>query len=149
MSRLNAIFVALGSLAIVATPLAASHAQSPASMVDAQRTCRDYGVRPSSTAYDDCVTRTALAYDRGEPGLATLEAQRVADARNLCLSYGITPQTLGYRECVAAEIDRRALPSVQVRYVPTADRYGLYYDVNGNVRDRNGDLVRVVPLSYR
>jgi len=106
-------------------------------------------VRPSSAAYDDCVTRAASAYDRGEPGLATLEAQRVADARNLCLSYGIAPQTLGYRECVSAEIDRRALPPVQVRYVPTADRYGLYYDVNGNVRDRNGDLVRVVPLTYR
>jgi hypothetical protein len=149
MSRLNAIFVAVGSLAIVATPLVSSHAQSPASMVDAGRTCRDYGVRPGSTAYDSCVTRAAAAYDRGESGLATLEAERVADARNLCLSYGITPQTLGYRECVAAEIDRRAIPTVQVRYVPTTDRYGLYYDVNGNVRDRNGDLVRVVPLTYR
>jgi hypothetical protein len=149
MSRLNAIFVALGSLAIVATPLVSSHAQSPASMVDAQRTCRDYGVRPGSTAYDSCVTRTAAAYDRGEPGVAALEAERVADARNLCLSYGITPQTLGYRECVAAEIDRRAIPAVQVRYVPTTDRFGLYYDANGNVRDRNGNLVRVVPLTYR
>jgi hypothetical protein len=154
MSRLTAIFVALGSLAIVATPLAASHAQSPASMVDAAQTCRDYGVRPGTAAYDTCLNRAAWAYDRGQPGLASAEAARVSDAGNLCLSYGIGPQTLGYRECVAAEINRRPLPSDQVRYVPSPDRsgpdrYGFYYDANGNVRDRNGELVRFVPLSYR
>ena len=49
----------------------------------------------------------------------------------------------------AREIDRHALPTYQVRYVPSTDRYGLYYDASGNVRDRNGDLVRVAPLTYR
>jgi len=149
MSRLHAIFVALGSLAIVATPLASSHAQSPASMVDAAATCREYGVRPGSAAYDTCVTRAAWAYDRGEEGLAAREAQRVSDARNVCLSYGLAPQTMGYRECVATEIDRRALRSYEVRSVPSGDRYGFYYDANGNLRDRNGELIRYVPLVYR
>ncbi len=149
MSRLNAIFIALGSAAIAATPLASSHAQSAASMVDAQRLCRDYGVRPGNASYDACVTRTAWAYDRGEPNVATLEAQRVSDAGNLCQSYGIAPYTMGYRECVAAEIDRRSIRSYEIRYVPNADRYGLYTDVNGNLRDRNGELVRAVPLVYR
>ena len=50
---------------------------------------------------------------------------------------------------MSAEIDRRAIPAVQVRYVPTTDRFGLYYDADGNVRDRNGDLIRVQPLRYR
>jgi len=149
MVRLTAIFVALGSLAIVATPLASSHAQSANAMVNAQLTCRDYGVRPGSDAYDACVNRAAWAYDRGEPGVATLEAQRVSDARNICLSYGLAPQTMGYRECVATEIDRRAVRSYEVRYVPSSDRYGFYYDINGNLRDRNGELIRAVPLVYR
>src|SRR5262245_25978838 len=154
MSRLTAISAALGSLAIVATPLAASHAQSPASMVDAAQVCRDYGVYPGSSAYDTCLNRAAWAYDRGQPGLASAEAARVSDAGSRCLSYGIAPQTLGYRECVVAEINRRPISSPDVRYVPSPersspDRSGLYYDANGNMRDRNGELVRVVPLSYR
>jgi hypothetical protein len=149
MSRLNAIFIALGSVAIAGIPLASSHAQSPASTVDAQRICRDYGVRPGASSYDSCVTRAAWAYDRGEPSVASLEAQRVSDAGNLCQSYGIAPYTMGYRECVAAEIDRRSIGSYEIRYVPSTDRYGFYYDVNGNLRDRNGGLIRAVPLVYR
>ena len=78
------------------------------------------------------------------------EAQRVSDARNICLSYGLAPQSLGYRECVATEIDRRALRSYDIRYVQSNDRYGFYYDTNGNLRDRNGALVRAVPMAvYR
>jgi hypothetical protein len=118
-------------------------------MVDAAQTCRDYGVRPGSPAYDTCINRAALAYDRAEPSVAVGEAQRVSDASNLCLSYGVAPYSLGYRECVAAEIDRRAIRTYEVRYAPAGDRYGFYYDTSGNLRDRNGDLVRAVPLSYR
>ena len=149
MTRLITITAALGSLVVVALPLASSHAQSPASMADAAQTCRDYGVRPGTPVYDTCINRAAAAYDRAEPGLAAAEAQRISDAGNLCQSYGIAPYTLGYRECVTTEIDRRALRSYEVRHVPSSDRFGFYYDVNGNVRDRNGELVRVVPPGYR
>ena len=150
MSRLNAIFIALGSLAIVATPLASGHAQSGDALANGELTCREYGVRAGTAAFDTCVNRAAWAYDRGEPGLAALEAQRISDARNICLSYGLAPQTMGYRECVATEIDRRALRSHETRYVPSSDRYGFYYDTNGSLRDRNGELVRAVPLAvYR
>jgi hypothetical protein len=145
MSRLNAVFIALGSLAIAATPLASSHAQSGDALANGELTCREYGVRAGTAAFDTCVGRAAWAYDRGEPGLAALEAQRVSDARNICLSYGLAPQSLGYRECVATEIDRRAL-RYDIRYVPSSDRYGFYYDTNGNLRDRNGELIRAVPL---
>ena len=145
MSRLNAIFVALGSLAVVATPLANGHAQSGDALANGELTCREYGVRAGTAAFDICVNRAAWAYDRGEPGLATLEAQRVSDARNMCLSYGLAPQSMGYRECVASEIDRRALRSYDIRYAPSNDRYGFYYDTNGNLRDRNGELIRAVP----
>jgi len=146
MSRLNTVFVALGSLAIAATPLANSHAQSGDALANGELICRQYGVRTGTAAFDTCVSRAAWAYDRGEPGLAALEAQRVDDARNICLSYGLAPQSLGYRECVATEIDRRALRSYDIRYVPSSDRYSFYYDANGNLRDRNGELIRAVPL---
>jgi len=149
MSRLNAIFVALGSLAIVAAPLASSHAQSGDALANGEMTCREYGVRAGTAAFDTCVNRAAWAYDRGEPGLAAIEAQRVSDARNICLSYGLAPQTMGYRECVATEIDRRAMRSYEIRHVPSSDRYGFYYDTNGNLRDRNGALIRAVPQVYR
>ncbi len=149
MSRLNAIFVALGSLAIVATPLA-SRAQSGDALANGELTCREYGVRAGTAAFETCVNRAAWAYDRGEPGLAAREAQRISDARNICLSYGLAPQTMGYRECVATETDRRAPRSSETRYVPSSDRYGFYYDTNGSLRDRNGELVRAVPLAvYR
>ena len=150
MSRLNAIFIALGSLAIAATPLASSHAQSGDALANGELTCRQYGVRAGTAAFETCVNRAAWAYDRGEPGLAALEAQRVSDARNICLSYGLPSQSLGYRECVATEIDRRALRSYDIRYAPSSDRYGFYYDTSGNLRDRNGELVRAVPMAiYR
>src|SRR6266481_8234222 len=136
MSRLNAIYVALGSLAIVAVPLASSHAQSGDALVNGEMTCREYGVRAGTAAFDTCVNRAAWAYDRGEPGLAAREAQRISDARNICLSYGLAPQTMGYRECVATETDRRAMRSYEIRHVPSSDRYGFYYDTNGNLRDR-------------
>jgi len=145
MSRMHAIFIALGSLAIAATPLASSHAQSGDALANGELTCREYGVRAGTAAFETCVSRAAWAYDRGEPGRAALEAQRVSDARNICLSYGLAPQSLGYRECVATEIDRRAL-RYDIRYVPSTDRYGFYYDTNGNLRDRNGELIRAVPL---
>jgi hypothetical protein len=150
MSRLNTVFVALGSLAIAATPLANSHAQSGDALANGELICRQYGVRTGTAAFDTCVSRAAWAYDRGEPGLAALEAQRVGDARNICLSYGLAPQSLGYRECVATEIDRRASRSYDIRYVPSSDRYGFYYDTNGNLRDRSGELIRAVPMAvYR
>jgi len=148
MSRLNAIFIALGSLAIAATPLA-SRAQSGDALANAELTCREYGVGAGTAAFETCVNRAAWAYDRGEPGIATLEAQRVSDARNICLSYGLAPQTMGYRACVATEVDRRAMRAYDIRYVPSSDRYGFYYDTNGNLRDRNGELIRAVPLAYR
>jgi len=149
MSLQKAIFVAVSSLAIASMPLASSHAQSGDALAKAELTCRQYGVHTGTAAFDTCVKRAAWAYDRGEPGLATLEAQRVSDARNICLSYSLEPQTMGYSECVATEIDRRAVRAYDIRYAQSSDRYGFYYDTSGNLRDRNGEQIRAVPLTYR
>src|SRR5260370_32361859 len=132
MSRLNAIFIALGSLAIAATPLASSHAQSGDALANAELTCREYGVRAGTAAFDTCVNRAAWAYDRGEPGLATLEAQRVSDPRNICLSYALVQQSMGYRECVATEIDRRGGKAFGLPYAPGSERSGVYHHRHAN-----------------
>jgi len=137
--RLNIIFLALGGFAAVAVPFSV-RAQSGDALAQAERTCLDYGLGPSSVAFDSCVARAASAYDQGEPGLANLEASRVADARQACLSYGIEPMTLGYRQCVANEASLRRY---EITYVPNS---GFHYDAYGVVRDRNGD--RVPPI-YR
>ena len=108
MRRHHLIVLALaGGLGIAGvSPLAL--AQTGDALVHAERTCFDYGIAPNSAAFDACVRRTAIAYDRGLPTLAEREASVAASARNTCLRYGIDPHTLGYRQCVNNELDRRA-----------------------------------------
>jgi hypothetical protein len=113
--RLNTIFLALGGFAVVAALPFAVRAQSGDALAHAERTCLDYGMGPSSVAFDTCVARAASAYDQGAPGLASAEARRIADARQACLDYGVEPMTLGYRECVADETSPRRY---EIAYVP-------------------------------
>jgi hypothetical protein len=135
-------------------PLAVQ-AQSGDALARAEYACMDNGVRPSSTAFNACVNRTARAYDRGEPELAYRTARTASDARDLCLSYGLAPATLGYRQCIANAMDSRAVNAYPVRYVPsyveppraaaTIDEYGNRYDRLGNRLDRDG---YVIPAPY-
>lgn len=98
MNRLNTIFVALGTATgaavLTAVPISSAAAQSGHALVVAEQTCLDRGVRPYTRAFDNCVTRTAIANER-----------------DVCLSYGLLPHTLGYRQCVANQAAQRA-PSV-------------------------------------
>jgi hypothetical protein len=139
--RLNTIFLALGGFVAIALPFEL-RAQSGDALANAERTCFDYGLGPSSVAYDTCVARAASAYDRGMPGLAVRAARRVADAGQACLTYGVEPMTLGYRQCVANETDMRRY---EITYVPQGrSSGGFHYDAYGVLRDRNGD--RVPPI---
>jgi len=110
--RLYTIFLAVGAFLAGAVPLAV-RAQSGDALAHAERVCLDQGIGPYSVTFDTCTERAASAYDEGEPGLAPLEARRVAEARQACMSYDLDPQTLGYHQCIAHESDR---PTQALRY---------------------------------
>ena len=108
MKRHHLIVLALaGGLITAAAPFAAE-AQSGDALANAEQLCLDTGISPNSAAFNACVGRAAMAYDRGDPYMAERDAQMAIDARNTCLRYGIDPHTLGYRQCVNNEIDRGA-----------------------------------------
>ena len=109
MLRYNILLVVLSGLTIAtaATSRQDAGAQSGQALVFAEHACLDYGVTPSTPAFESCVERAARAFDRGEPDLAYMEARLTREARDACQSYGVAPETLGYRQCVATQIDRR------------------------------------------
>ena len=112
------VFLALGAFVAGAAPFAA-RAQSGDALAHAERICLDSGVAPYSVTFDTCVARAARAYDRAEPGLAVVEARRIADARQACMAYDIDPMTLGFHQCVTSESSRR---SYAVSVVPDSHR---------------------------
>jgi len=110
--RLYTIFLAVGAFIAGAAPFAV-RAQSGDALAHAERTCLDQGIGPYSVTFDTCTARAAAAYDEGEPGLAAVEARRVAEARQACMSYDLDPQTLGYHQCIA---NQTARPVYALRY---------------------------------
>ena len=154
MKRQNMIVIALGTLAIAgaAVPFTAANAQSGDALAQAERTCIDNGLRPGP-AFDTCVSRAALDYDRGLPEIAARDALMVRDASDVCQSYGIAPMSLGYRQCVGNELGRSTVQAytidVPVYEVPHAtvavDRFGFRFDAEGNVLDNDGFVIRAVP----
>lgn len=108
MIRYNVLMIAVGGMAMAAViPRDAADAQSGQALVFAEHACLEYGVTPSTAAFESCVKRASRAFDRGEPDLAYMHARLTRDARDACLSYGVAPDTLGYRQCVATQVDRR------------------------------------------
>ena len=104
--RLTVLAVA-GAVCAAGVPVAAE-AQIADALVHAEQLCLGHGIAPNSAAFNACVERAALAYDRQRPGLAEHEAGIARAARSDCLRYGLDPHTLGYRACVKNEIDGRS-----------------------------------------
>ena len=115
MSRLNMIVIVVGGFAVASVLPLAARAQSGDALAHAENICLEYGVGPYSVPFETCVGRAARAYDRGEPGLAAVEARKVREASKACLSYDIEPMTLGYRECMANETSRIAVSRYEPR----------------------------------
>jgi hypothetical protein len=119
--RQNMLVVAtaalLGGLAIATATPYQSNAQSGPSLVFAEQACLDYGVVPHTATFEGCVSRTARAFDRGQPDVAYMQARSTRDASVVCLSYGLSPETLGYHQCVATQIDQRMNRTTLIRYV--------------------------------
>jgi hypothetical protein len=148
-ARQNMLVLALGGLVFAGAPAIPAHAQSGDALADAELTCLDYGMRPYSPAYNSCVDRVALSYDRGEPGLAVAQARAMGKARAICGSYGLNPRTLGYQQCISSEIDKSGAVTYPVPAVPrvvaTIDGYGNRYDRYGNRLDIDGYVIRYAP----
>ena len=144
-ARQNLLVLALGGLVAAGVPAIPANAQSGDALANAELTCLDYGTRPHSPAYNACVDRVALSYDRGEPGLAVAQAQAMGDARAICGSYGLDPRTLGYQQCISSEVDKSGVAVYPVLAAPhvvaTIDRYGNRYDRNGNRLDIDGYVI--------
>jgi uncharacterized membrane protein len=157
MKRQNMIAIALGTLAVAcaAVPLTPANAQSGDARAQAERTCLTNGLNNSTPAFDTCVSRSALDYDRGQPEIATRDAVMVRDANDVCQSYGISPMTLGYRQCVGNQLEKSTIAAYNIRYdVPaydlphatsSVDRFGFRYDAEGNLLDEDGFVIRAIP----
>jgi enamine deaminase RidA (YjgF/YER057c/UK114 family) len=157
MKRQNMIVIALSTLAVAgaAVPFTPANAQSGDALAQAERTCMNNGLHPSTTVFDTCVSRSAFDYDRGQPEMAARDAVMVRDANDVCQSYGIAPMTLGYRQCVGDQIEKSTIAGYNIRYdVPldegphatvAIDGFGFRYDAEGNVLDQDGFVIRAVP----
>lgn len=106
MTRKMMIIVTLGALALTAAVLPQADAQTGQALVLAEQVCLENGVTPSTAAFEGCVARAALAFDRGQPDVAGRQARATREAREVCLSYELSPESLGYRQCVVAEVER-------------------------------------------
>jgi hypothetical protein len=101
--------IAVGSAVLAAAlfaflrPIAPVSAQS-----QAQRICREQGVKPGSEVYEYCLSQATRALEWGEPRMARTFAQVGADAREACLSYGLHEQTAGLKACIDKEAAARA-----------------------------------------
>jgi len=102
--------IALGSLLIVGGFVAFLPPVPPASaQSQAQRICREQGIRPDTEGYEFCLSQATRALEWGEPGLARGFARVALDARDACMGYGLQPQTSGFRACIERETYARGL----------------------------------------
>jgi hypothetical protein len=102
--------IALGGALIVGIFVAFLPPVAPASaQSQAQRICREQGVKPGMGAYEYCLSQATRALEWGEPQMAYTFAQVSAEARDACLSYGLHEGTSGLQACVDKEATSRAL----------------------------------------
>lgn len=108
-SRIHAA-IALGSVLVAGVLIAFLPPVPPASaQSQAQRICREQGLKPGMEAYEYCLAQTTRALEWGEPRLAYGFARVAADSRDACLSYGLPQQTSGLQSCIDRETTARAI----------------------------------------
>ena len=117
MNRHRLIVLALAGGLLTATIPSLAHAQIADALVYAEQTCLSHGIAPYSAAFNACVERAALAYDRSRPVIG----ERAT--RSDCLRYAIEPHTLGH--CATSEIDRRSVVASASRLPPYAPTYSV------------------------
>lgn len=102
--------IAFGSALIVGAFVAFLPPVPPASaQSQAQRICREQGVKPAAEVYEYCLSQATRALEWGEPSLAHGFARVAVEARDACLGYGLQPQTAGFKACLEKETAARGL----------------------------------------
>jgi hypothetical protein len=96
--------VLIGAFIAFLPPIPPASAQS-----QAQRICREEGVKPVTETYEYCLSQTTRALEWGEPVLARGFARVAVEARDACLGYGLQPQTDGFKACIDKETMARGL----------------------------------------
>ena len=108
-NQLNAGFalgtaLAMAAIAAFAPPIPPASAQS-----QAERICREQGLKPTSEGYEYCLSQAIRALEWGKPEIAYTLARVTADARDACRDYGLVPATSGYKACMDRETHARRL----------------------------------------
>lgn len=102
--------LALGSALLIAGVVAIAPPIPPASaQSQAERICRERGLKPTSEGYEYCMSQATRALEWGKPEIAYTMARVTADARDACLEYGMAPATSGYKACMEKETHARRL----------------------------------------
>ncbi len=102
--------IALGSVLVVGAFVAFLPPVPPASaQSQAQRICREEGVKPKTDVYEYCLSQATRALEWGEPRMARSFARVAADARDACLASGLREQTPALKACIDKETSARAL----------------------------------------
>ena len=124
--------LAIGSTVLIGLAIAFLPPVPPASaQSQAQRICREEGVKPTTETYEYCLSQTTRALEWGEPKLARGFARVAVEARDACLGYGLQPQTDGFKACIDKETAARGLLVLadeevtygpQIAVQPVADR---------------------------
>ena len=108
-SRIHAA-IALASVLVVGAFVAFLPPVPPASaQSQAQRICREQGIRPNTEGYEFCLSQATRALEWGEPQLARGFARVALDAREACMGAGLQPQTSGFHACIERETYARGL----------------------------------------
>jgi hypothetical protein len=101
--------IALGSLLVVGALVAFLPPVPPASaQSQAQRMCREEGLKPKMDGYEYCLSQATRALEWSEPRLARSFARVAEDARAACLSHGVRERTPAMKACIEKETSARA-----------------------------------------
>ena len=107
--------LAFGIFVAFLPPVPPASAQS-----QAERICREQGVKLNSEGYEYCLSQGTRAVEWGEPALARSFARVTTESREACLSYGLKPQTTSFKEC----IDKETLARGRLVYADEQPSYG-------------------------
>ena len=102
--------IAIGVTVLIGVVIAFLPPVPPASAQNqAQRICREEGVKPPTETYEYCLSQATRALEWGEPTLARGFARVAVESRDACLGYGLQPQTDGFKACIEKETAARGL----------------------------------------
>jgi hypothetical protein len=102
--------LAIGATVLVGLAIAFLPPVPPASaQSQAQRICREEGVKPATETYEYCLSQATRALEWGEPALARGFARVAMESRDACLGYGLQPQSAAFKACLDKETEARSL----------------------------------------